>query len=136
MGHSAYAASKWAVVAISEGLYGQLQQRGSTVGVSCLCPGWVNTKIAESTRNRPEWAAPDALVEPSDEAEAAMAFVRDQLASGRPAEEVADMVHDAILDGKFWIFTDKRMVELLRGRYDAILNDHNPQPGPLLAGDD
>ena len=39
-GHSAYTASKWAVVAITEGLYHQLRSEGSTVGVSCLCPGW------------------------------------------------------------------------------------------------
>ncbi|MGI9611647.1 MAG: SDR family NAD(P)-dependent oxidoreductase, partial [Acidimicrobiales bacterium] len=55
-GHSAYTASKWAVVALSEGLFHQLDVIGSTVGVSCLCPGWVNTNIADSARNRPEWA--------------------------------------------------------------------------------
>jgi len=38
-GHSAYTASKWAVVAITEGLYQQLKREGSNVGVSCLCPG-------------------------------------------------------------------------------------------------
>ena len=57
-GHSAYSASKWAVVAITEGLHQQLRAEGSTVGVSCLCPGWVATDIGTSDRNRPEWAAP------------------------------------------------------------------------------
>ena len=67
-GHSAYSASKWAVVSISEGLYQQLKGQGSTVGVSCLCPGWVATDIATSDRNRPEWAAPRPLEEqPVDE---------------------------------------------------------------------
>ena len=35
--HSAYGASKWAVVGISEGLHRSLD--GTGVGVSCLCPG-------------------------------------------------------------------------------------------------
>src|SRR5436190_7750561 len=52
-GHSAYSAAKWAVVAISEGLFGQLRMQGSTVGVSCLCPGFVATNIGTSELNRP-----------------------------------------------------------------------------------
>ncbi len=136
-GHSAYTASKWAVVGISEGLFAQLKATGSTVGISCLCPGWVNTNIAESSRNRPEWAAPDALVEPSPEAEARFAMIRDSLASGRSPEEVADMVHDAVLDDSFWIFTDMAMVAGLEPRFNAVLGNHNPdwRAGILGSGD-
>lgn len=125
-GHSAYSASKWAVAGISEGLFIQLKATGSTVGVSCLCPGWVNTNIAESSRNRPEWAAPDALVEPSKSSEARFAVIKDQLASGRSPAEVADQVHDAIIEDKFWIFTDMAMVASLESRFNAVLNDENP----------
>jgi NAD(P)-dependent dehydrogenase (short-subunit alcohol dehydrogenase family) len=131
-GHSAYSASKWAVVGITEGLHQQLTAAGSTVGVSCLCPGWVDTRIAEAARNRPEWAAPDALADPDEDAEARMAFIRDQLASGLAPEAVADLVHDAIVERRFWIFTDLTMVELLRGRFDAILEGRNPDPPPFL----
>lgn len=135
-GHSAYSASKWAVVGITEGLYNELKARGSTVGVSCLCPGWVNTKIADSTRNRPEWAAPDALAEPSPEAEARFAFIRDQLASGKSPAEVSDMVHDAVINESFWIFTDMQMIAGLRGRYDAVLGNENPPDVTGLLGGD
>ena len=85
-GHSAYSASKWAVVAITEGLHQQLRAEGSTVGVSCLCPGWVATDIGTSDRNRPEWAAPRALDDaPVDERTAMIReFVLDQLRSGMP----------------------------------------------------
>lgn len=134
-GHSSYGASKWAVVGITEGLYRELKGRGSTVGVSCLCPGWVNTRIGDADRNRPEWAAPDALAEPSPEVEMADAFVREQLASGRPPAEVADLVHDAILGGRFWVFTDLAMVATLRERFDAVLEDRNPEPLPFLGRD-
>lgn len=125
-GHSAYTASKWAVVGLSEGLYLQLQDIGSTVGVSCLCPGWVDTRIADSARNRPEWAAPAALDEPSPEAEARFEFVREQLKSGRSPAAVADLVHDAVVSGTFWIFTDEQMVAGLKHRYDAVLSGTNP----------
>jgi NAD(P)-dependent dehydrogenase (short-subunit alcohol dehydrogenase family) len=135
-GHSAYTASKWAVVGISEGLYVQLKATGSTVGISCLCPGWVNTKIADSDRNRPEWAAPDALDEPSEEAEARFAMIREELASGRSPEEVAEQVHDAILDDSFWIFTDMGMVAMLEGRYQSVLGNSNPNWDSRLLGTD
>jgi NAD(P)-dependent dehydrogenase (short-subunit alcohol dehydrogenase family) len=125
-GHSAYSASKWAVVGITEGLYGQLKTIGSTVGVSCLCPGWVDTKIADSIRNRPEWAAPAALAEPSPQADARFAYVRDQLASGRSPAEVAELVHDAIVNDSFWIFTDLQMVANLEDRFNAMLENRNP----------
>lgn len=134
-GHSAYTASKWAVVGISEGLFTQLKTVGSTVGVSCLCPGWVNTKIADSDRNRPEWAAPDALSEPSEAAEARFALIREELASGRSPEDVADLVHDAIINDSFWIFTDMNMVASLEGRYEAILNNTNPDWQQSLLGE-
>lgn len=136
-GHSAYSASKWAVVGISEGLFNQLKAIGSTVGVSCLCPGWINTKIGESDRNRPEWAAPDALNEPSAEAEERYALIREELAAGKNPDDVADLVHDAVLDGSFWIFTHEEMVASLKERFDAVLESRNPNwRSGLLATDE
>lgn len=127
-GHGPYAASKWAVVAITEGLYQQLQAQGSTVGVSCLCPGWVATDIATSERNRPEWAAPNPLDDqPVDERTIlAREFVLDQLKSGMPPAGVADLVHDAVVQDRFWIFTDMAMVAAMEPRYHAILAAENP----------
>src|SRR3954471_7143742 len=48
-----YNASKHAVVAISETLHHEFAITGATARVSVLCPGWVNTGIAQSDRNRP-----------------------------------------------------------------------------------
>jgi len=136
-GHSAYTASKWAVVAITEGLYHQLRNEGSTVGVSCLCPGWVATDIGTSDRNRPEWAAPRALDEAADDAGTAMIreYVLDQLRSGMPPAEVAQLVHDAVVGDRFWIFTDLTMVAGLGPRFDAVLAAANPPGFGPLGGD-
>ncbi len=125
-GHSAYSASKWAVVGITEGLYHDERLRASGVGVSCLCPGWVNTAIAESDRNRPEWAAPRRDVEPTPVEEMMRAFVVDQLRSGMEPADVADLVHDAVLSDTFWIFTDRQMVASLGPRHEAVLAGTNP----------
>ena len=135
-GHSAYSASKWAVVAITEGLHQQLRAEGSTVGVSCLCPGWVATNIGSADRNRPEWAAPRPLDEQPEDPRAALIreFVLDQLKSGMPPANVADLVHDAVVNERFWIFTDMEMVRGLEPRYQTILAGENPPPVTLGAG--
>jgi NAD(P)-dependent dehydrogenase (short-subunit alcohol dehydrogenase family) len=125
-GHSAYGASKWAVVGITEGLYQDPRLAAAGVGVSCLCPGWVNTAIADSARNRPEWAVDALGAEPTAQQEAMRAYVIDQLRSGMEPSAVADLVHDAIVSNTFWIFTDHRMVEALKPRFDAVLNGTNP----------
>ena len=125
-GHSAYSASRWGVVGITLGLYHQMQATNPGVGVSCLCPGWVNTDIAKSERNRPEWAAGNALEERSDEQEARWQFVVDALASGMPPAEVADMVHDAVVSDTFWIFTDMGMVSMLDAKHKSITENRNP----------
>jgi NAD(P)-dependent dehydrogenase (short-subunit alcohol dehydrogenase family) len=49
----AYDASKHGVVAITESLYNTLQLSPVPIGVSCLCPGWVHTKILDADRNWP-----------------------------------------------------------------------------------
>ncbi|MGH9047768.1 MAG: SDR family NAD(P)-dependent oxidoreductase, partial [Acidimicrobiales bacterium] len=60
-GGGAYGVSKAGVVSLSESLYFGLQQADAGVGVSVLCPGWVNTHLADSERNRPA----DLAVEPA-----------------------------------------------------------------------
>ena len=95
-----YNASKHAVVAISETLHHELAMSAPQVKVSVLCPGWVNTKIADSARNRPrhlqEGAAPDAD---------AAALLRGFIEQGMPPGEVAAKVLDAMREERFWILT-------------------------------
>jgi len=114
------------------GLRNQLAQTAPGVGVSCLCPGWVRTNIGESDRNIPEWAAPNALVEPTEQQEAAIAFVKEALASGMDPDEVADMVHDAVVNDTFWIFTDMGMVAMLEDKHASIMENRNPSVFGLM----
>jgi NAD(P)-dependent dehydrogenase (short-subunit alcohol dehydrogenase family) len=128
--HSPYGASKWAVVGVSEGLFHELAEKKSTVGISCLCPGWVQTRIADSMNRRPEDVAPG--IQSDDPVEAARyAFVRDLVDNGLSPDHVADLVHDAILAKQFWIFTHPEMVASLPARYDSILTGTNPKRAGL-----
>jgi NAD(P)-dependent dehydrogenase (short-subunit alcohol dehydrogenase family) len=130
-GHSAYTASKWAVVGITQGLFHQMERDQTGVGVSCLCPGFVDTEIVNSTRNRPEEAAPSALFEPTPQQDMAWQFMTDMVKSGRPPAEVADLVHDAIINNDFWIFTDMALVGALKDKHDSIMENRNPVTSPF-----
>ncbi len=134
-GLAPYNASKHATVTIAESLYAELQEVGSRVGVSCLCPGFVATNIFTSERNRPE-ALLDAPIEPADpERELArQALVEWMAANALGADTVADLVHDAVISDTFWIFTDDQHLEAVAERHRAIRERRNPVTGRLTEG--
>ena len=97
-----YNASKHAVVALSETLHHELAMMAPQVKVSVLCPGWVNTNIADSSRNRPAHLQGDALEDGvGDGAE----LLRQVIAQGMPPAQLAEKVEDAIRENRFWIMT-------------------------------
>jgi NAD(P)-dependent dehydrogenase (short-subunit alcohol dehydrogenase family) len=85
-----YQATKHAVMTISETLYLELAMRNSgRIGVSVLCPGFVNTRILDSARNRPaDLAAP--LGELSPAAQEWDSAFRTLVAAGMSPDKVAD----------------------------------------------
>jgi NAD(P)-dependent dehydrogenase (short-subunit alcohol dehydrogenase family) len=119
-----YNATKHAVVAISETLFKDLQAMGAPVGVSVLCPGFVQTRIAESDRNRPAWA-PDREVDGAAELRGAVQTMVD---GGIPAAPVADRVIDAVRSNTFYILTHPELDDALRTRFDDILERRPPSP--------
>jgi NAD(P)-dependent dehydrogenase (short-subunit alcohol dehydrogenase family) len=124
-----YNATKQAVVAISETLYKDLQAAGvSGVGVSVLCPGFVQTRIAESDRNRPAWA-PDREVEGAPELRSAVQAMVD---GGIPTAAVADVVLEAVRTDTFYILTHPELDGALRTRFDDIL-ERRPPSATIIA---
>ena len=103
-----YNVTKHSAVAIAETLFSELHDQGSSVGVSCLCPGVVHTNIMTSERNRPE-ALRRPLIEPerTDEDLDRGRASYEIFTNAKPPHEVADLVHDAIVERRFWIFTDE-----------------------------
>jgi short-subunit dehydrogenase len=114
-----YSATKHAVVGLSESLYRELE--GTGVGVHCLCPNLVNTKIFESERNRDDGAeltaAQTATIAPLREAIAAM---------GITTEQVAGDIVDAMRADRFWIFTHEMTPKAAAVRFEDIEANRNP----------
>jgi hypothetical protein len=50
-------------------------------------------------------------------------------------DAVADLVHDAILDGTFWVFTDDRHVENIINRHAEIAGRRNPTEARAITED-
>ena len=128
-GSGAYGASKHAVVTLSETLYHDLQEHGSSVGVSVLCPAYVPTGIADSERNRPkEFLNPPR--EPSPLLRAKQAMLRKAVQSGKiSADQVAQMVVAGIKANRFYIVTHPRIMSAVEVRMRDILDErapHNP----------
>ncbi len=117
-----YHATKFAVVAMSEVLYKDLQAAGSPVGVSVLCPGFVQTRIAESDRNRPAWA-PEREVEGAEELRAAIQTMVD---TGIPPAAVADRVIDAVKQNTFYILTHPELTEAIQIRCEDMVQGRPP----------
>jgi NAD(P)-dependent dehydrogenase (short-subunit alcohol dehydrogenase family) len=104
-GMGPYCAAKFAVVGLSESLFHELALRGSQVGVSVLCPGFVKTRIHESARNMP-----DELISYNDEPAAQLIaeLASQAVNAGIDAEVVAGAVENAIRTNTFWILTHER----------------------------
>jgi NAD(P)-dependent dehydrogenase (short-subunit alcohol dehydrogenase family) len=125
-----YNVSKHGVVTLSETLYADLQLAGATgVGVSVLCPGWVQTRIHESGRNRPVVAG--SASGPTEEQQAIAAAVGSQIAEGLNPAQVADMVVDAVRTDRFYIFTHHHWMGMVSDRFDRIIAGESPRLAPL-----
>jgi NAD(P)-dependent dehydrogenase (short-subunit alcohol dehydrogenase family) len=127
-----YAATKHAVVALSESLYLTLQRRKALVKVSVLCPGLVHTNIVNAEQNRPE-SLKNEPVEITPQLQAGLDAFKAALEASMPPLEAADKVFDAIRNEQFYIFTHPDWMELVQMRTDNLLRLENPQdPGPAL----
>jgi NAD(P)-dependent dehydrogenase (short-subunit alcohol dehydrogenase family) len=119
-----YNATKQAVVAISETLFKDLQTVAAPVGVSVLCPGFVQTRIAESDRNRPGWA-PDRNITGAAEVQG---VVQNLVDAGIEPTTVADRVIDAVRTNTFYILTHPELDIAITTRFDDIVQGRAPSP--------
>lgn len=114
-----YAATKHAVVGMTESLHRELE--GTGVSAHCLCPNLVSTKIFHSERNRDSsnemTAAQTAAIAPLREAVTAM---------GITAGQVAGDIVEAMRQDQFWIFTHDITKQALQARYADIEAGRNP----------
>jgi short-subunit dehydrogenase len=129
-----YAATKFAVVAISEGWRVQLAPKG--IGVSVLCPGFVRTNIGTGHRNRPGG--------PRGNARGQASVLNQLIEDGMDPRMLAERVLEGIRDDELYIFTHPELKGAIAARFDAVLEafdraaqspalaDHEPQDVSVL----
>ena len=128
-----YTISKHGVVALSELLYKDFKARNAKLSASVLCPGWVDTKIIDSVRNRPQELSPETQPAPTAAMLMRLAAVRGFLKSGFQPEEIARLVLDAIKSDTFYIVPAQPNVEdALALRLEDIRLRRNPTVAPPL----
>jgi len=112
-----YSATKFAVVAMSEGWF--LQLNPLNIGVSVLCPGFVRTRIHESGRGRQDRYGGQGDIDPG------VAATRDAAAqavlTGIAPDVVGERVLEAVKAGELYIFTHPNMRPFVEQRFQTIL---------------
>ena len=116
-----YGITKHAVQRYSEGLWYDLREVGSSIGVSALCPGIVATRINTAARNRPAH-----LIEEGRSARENVEFFeamdRRYAEIGARPEVIADKVVEAVAEDRFYILTHPEIEvgTLVQHRAEAI----------------
>ena len=131
-GFSPYTASKFAVVAISEGLAAELAPFG--IGVTVVCPGFVRTRIGESGRNRPARYGAMPAPDPATRAGALAADIADRVRGGIDPSAVAAQVLNAVRADELYVFTHPELRGELAARFAAVL-DAMDKAAPVKGSD-
>ena len=120
---SPYSATKFAIVAITEALAGELAATGSKVQVSLLAPGPVKSAIMDEEA-------------PSETAEfmTVMRGMNDE--NGMAPDEFAPLVFAAIDRGEYWIIPQPEILDsALQERTEMILERKLPSSFDFTSGD-
>ncbi len=127
-----YDATKHAVVALTECLFHTMRDTMLPVGVSVLCPGWVNTRINEAERNWPDelGAAPAPLVQ----SEVTRPHLDRALKEGMTPAAVAELVATGIEDDRFWLLPHPDWMPMAADRWDRIREGVDPVPLEEIPG--
>ena len=126
-GMGIYSVSKHGVVTLSETLALELAARRTKLKASVLCPEWVNTRIMDAERNRPQ-ALQSASKEQqiSPETVGKVPNIRKLVQKGISPSQVAETVFEAIRQEKFYILTHPNTKQGVQQRMDDILQERMP----------
>jgi NAD(P)-dependent dehydrogenase (short-subunit alcohol dehydrogenase family) len=116
-GMEPYCATKFAVVAMSEGWAAQMAPLN--IGVSALCPGYVRTRIHESGRARQDKYGGVGVVDPG--VAATPEESAQNVLSGIDPDIVGQRVFEGVRDNDLYIFTHPLFKEFVQARFGAIL---------------
>ena len=120
-GCTPYSAAKAAVASLMECYYQALKSYG--IGVSCLCPGGINSNIAEATFTRPKHLANTGYhvdVKTID-------FERQIYATGIDPVELAHILKKGIENEQLFVLPFPDPEKMLRDNFERIINYATPE---------
>lgn len=120
-----YNVSKHGVVALSETLYHDLRVANSDIGVTVLCPAFVDTGINDSARNRPA-DLQDGAAETESQRQARAQTAKASSAGRLSAAQVAEKTFDCIRENQFYCITHPRILDAVALRLEDIARQRNP----------
>src|SRR5690242_11057570 len=122
-----YTVAKFGVVALSEQLYFELGRAGHNIGVSVLCPGFVNTNIFDSGRNRQEEYGASNL-QPTPDGEPRRAMLEAMRPNMIQPAEIGELVFEAVRTRNLYIIpTGNPALEgAVRTRLENVVERRNP----------
>lgn len=113
-----YHATKFAVVGYSESLKGDLARDG--IGVSVLCPAWVNTQIYKSHLASPTSKSGQGPVQDGD----SFGAIQQVVENGIAPELVGEWTADCVEADRFYIFTHPSGLKYINARHEGIQADY------------
>jgi NAD(P)-dependent dehydrogenase (short-subunit alcohol dehydrogenase family) len=114
-----YNVSKYGVVALSEGLRGELAPRG--IGVSVLCPGFIRTQILNSRRNVPKRFGEGLGALPTSGPLALqIEMIGARISQGIDPIYAGELVREGVENNWPYIFTDLEFEPMIEARFAAI----------------
>ena len=119
-----YNVAKHGVATLAETLFHELRVEGSNVGVTCLCPGFVNTNIVNDTASRPAGSVGSAI---DDRGDQMLELTQRVLSAGLDPEVVGQQVFDAVVNNQFWLFTDDNWDAPIMARAKEVVSRTLPR---------
>lgn len=120
--------SKHGVLCLSETLYADLKARDANIGASVLCPGFVNTNIAQAERNRPSDLRSGTDAVPQEMTD----VIEGLLKQGKQPAEIAEAVFDSIREDRLYVLPHPAWDDFVRARVEGVLGRQGPV-GPDFA---
>jgi len=116
-----YHATKYAVVGYSESIAQDLKKHG--IQVTCLCPTWVKSNIANSGQSRPSANRNSANASPM--VKAAHDNVSALVANGMEADRMAELTLAMMADGRMHVFNDPEARPAIDIRAKSLAEDYD-----------
>ena len=138
-GNGIYSATKSAIISLCETLELELKYTKKQMKVSVVCPGFVNTQILSSERNRVEEKSTGFKEQSYSEQVSAIAGITkgekklidnvnqamtEGVATGNSPEKVAELIFRGMEAGQFYILTDEMPLEGIQKKAKRIIKEN------------